>query len=162
MRRKPKRGTKPVLRMAARRSRIRLASAQMALISLIFVTPMATRLSGLLVRLPDPIPLAAAPHPLPLPASGEREGPAPGSARSAARGQAPREGEGQGTASPDLSERVGRSRALTDRVVDVTPTPDGFDVAVHGVEVGAHRHDRDVAPLGFAPRRNIAGPLVVP
>src|ERR1700719_842302 len=47
MRRKPKRGTKPALRMAARRSRIRLASAQMALISLIFVTPMATSSSGL-------------------------------------------------------------------------------------------------------------------
>src|ERR1700730_18438860 len=53
MRRKPKRGTRPALRMAARRSRIRLASAQMALISLIFVTPMATRSSGLPGRLPD-------------------------------------------------------------------------------------------------------------
>src|ERR1700746_152180 len=53
MRRKPKRGTKPALRMAARQSRIRLASAQMELISLIFVTPMATRSSGLLGKLPD-------------------------------------------------------------------------------------------------------------
>src|SRR5690349_18736072 len=53
MRRKPKRGTKPALRMAARRSRIRLASAQMALISLIFVTPMATSSSGLPGKLPD-------------------------------------------------------------------------------------------------------------
>src|ERR1700751_569929 len=53
MRRKPKRGTKPALRMGEHRSRIRLASAQMALISLIFVTPMATSSSGLLGRLPD-------------------------------------------------------------------------------------------------------------
>src|SRR5215472_618832 len=75
MRRKPKRGTKPALRMAARRSRIRPASAQMALISLIFVTPMATSSSGLPGKLPDLIALATAPHPGPLPASGEREGP---------------------------------------------------------------------------------------
>src|ERR1700757_4981988 len=53
MRRKPKRGTKPALRMGAHRSRIRLASAQMALISLIFVTPMATSSSGLLGKLPN-------------------------------------------------------------------------------------------------------------
>src|SRR5438270_11920153 len=53
MRRKPKRGTKPALPMAARRSRIRLASAQMALISLIFVTPMATSSSGLPGKLSD-------------------------------------------------------------------------------------------------------------
>src|SRR5437773_249990 len=53
MRRKPKRGTKPALRMAARRSRIRLACVQMALISLIFVTPTATSSSGLLGKLPD-------------------------------------------------------------------------------------------------------------
>src|ERR1700687_1287125 len=53
-------------------------------------------------------------------------------------------------------------RALADRVVDVTPTLDGFDVAVHRGEVGAHRHDRYVAPASFAPRRNIARPLVVP
>src|SRR2546423_5581651 len=53
MRRKPKRGTKPALRMAARRSRIRLESAQMALISLIFGTPMATSSSGLPGKLPD-------------------------------------------------------------------------------------------------------------
>src|SRR6266851_9745407 len=39
--------------MAERQSRIRLACAQMALISLIFVTPMATSSSGLLGRLPD-------------------------------------------------------------------------------------------------------------
>ena len=39
--------------MAARRSRIRLASAQMALISLIFVTPMATSSSGLLGKALD-------------------------------------------------------------------------------------------------------------
>src|SRR5690348_8564268 len=95
MRRKPKRGTKPALRMAARRSRIRLASAQMALISLIFVTPMATRSSRLPGKLPDLIALATAPHPGPLPASGEREGPAQ------------REGEGQGRASPDYCEESG-------------------------------------------------------
>src|SRR6266446_299326 len=53
MRRRPKRGTKPASRMAARRSRIRLACAQMALISLIFVTPMVTSSSGLLGKLPD-------------------------------------------------------------------------------------------------------------
>jgi hypothetical protein len=57
---------------------------------------------------------------------------------------------------------VRRCRALTDRVVDVTPTLDGFDVAVHRVEVRAHRHDRYVAPPSLAPRRNIARPLVVP
>ena len=54
------------------------------------------------------------------------------------------------------------AEALTDRVVDVTPTLDGFDVAVHRGEVRAHRHDRYVAPPSLAPRRNIAGPLVVP
>src|SRR5580700_7744624 len=39
--------------MAARQSRIRLACAQMPLISLIFVIPMATSSSGLLGKLPD-------------------------------------------------------------------------------------------------------------
>ena len=53
-------------------------------------------------------------------------------------------------------------QSSTDRVVDVTPTLDCFDVAVHRVEVRAHRHDRYVAPPSFAPRRNIARPLVVP
>src|SRR5271166_5115926 len=53
MRRRPKPGTRPASRMAARQSRIRLACAQMALISLIFVTPMATSSSGLLGKLPD-------------------------------------------------------------------------------------------------------------
>src|SRR6266853_2425445 len=53
-------------------------------------------------------------------------------------------------------------RALTDRVVDGTPTLDGFDMAVHRGEVRAHRHDRYVAPPSIAPRRNIARPLVVP
>src|SRR5882762_6047253 len=53
-------------------------------------------------------------------------------------------------------------RALTDRVVDGTPTLDGFDVAVHRGEVRAHRHDRYVAPPCIAPRRDIARPLVVP
>ena len=48
---------------------------------------------------------------------------------------------------PILLGRVRRCRALTDRVVDVTPTLDGFDVAVHRSEVRAHRHDRYVAPL---------------
>src|SRR5882762_11675562 len=67
---------------------------------------------------------------------------------------------------PKTSQRergkVRRCRALKDRVVDVTPTLDGFDVAVHRVEVRAHRHDRYVAPPSLAPRRNIARPLVVP
>src|SRR5712672_3861008 len=53
-------------------------------------------------------------------------------------------------------------RALTDRVVDGTPTLDGFDMAVHRGEVRAHRHDRYVAPPCIAPRRDIARPLVVP
>ena len=51
---------------------------------------------------------------------------------------------------------------LTDRVVNVSPTPDGFDVAVHRGEVRARRHDGYVAPPGIAPRRDIARPLVVP
>lgn len=50
---------------------------------------------------------------------------------------------------------------LTDRIVDVTPTPDGFDVTVHRGEVCAHRHNRYVAPPSISPRRDIAGPLVV-
>src|SRR6516162_9080134 len=64
-------------------------------------------------------------------------------------------------AKPSCTGRRPCCRALTDRVVDVTPTLDGFDVAVHRVEVRAHRHDRYVAPPSLAPRRNIAGPLVV-
>src|SRR5258707_3714707 len=52
-------------------------------------------------------------------------------------------------------------RALTDRVVDLTPALDGFDMAVHRGEVRAHRHDGYVAPPSFAPCRNVAGPLVV-
>ena len=42
-----------------------------------------------------------------------------------------------------------------------TSTLDGFDVAIHGGEVRAYRYDRDVTPPGFAPHRNVAGPLVV-
>src|SRR6202040_994056 len=61
-----------------------------------------------------------------------------------------------------LLGRVRRCRALTDGVVDVTPTLDGFDVTVHCGEVRSHRHDRYVAPPSIAPRRNIARPLVVP
>src|ERR1700730_12555294 len=53
MRRRPKRGTRPALRMAEHQSRIRPACAQMAPISLIFVTPMATSSSGVLGKLPD-------------------------------------------------------------------------------------------------------------
>src|SRR4051794_19489004 len=34
-------------------------------------------------------------------------------------------------------------------------------MAVHRREIRAHRYDRDVTPPGFAPRRNVAGPLVV-
>ena len=41
----PRRGTRPALRMAVRRSRIRPACARTALILPIFVTPMVTRLS---------------------------------------------------------------------------------------------------------------------
>src|SRR5215469_18880342 len=57
---------------------------------------------------------------------------------------------------------IGSKSALTDRVVDVAPALDGCDVAVHGVEVCAHRHDRYVTSASLAPRRNIARPLVVP
>ena len=53
-------------------------------------------------------------------------------------------------------------QALSDRVVDVTPPLDGFDVAVHRGEVRADRYDGDVAPSSFAPPRNITRPLVVP
>src|SRR5215471_15023289 len=42
------------------------------------------------------------------------------------------------------------------------PTLDGFDVTVRCNEVGAHRHNRYVAPPSLAPRRNIARPLVIP
>jgi hypothetical protein len=34
-------------------------------------------------------------------------------------------------------------------------------VAIHGGEVRAYRYDRDVTSPGFAPHRNVAGPLVV-
>ena len=44
----PRRGTRPALRMAGRRSRIRLACARMALFLRIFVTPMVTSSSRLL------------------------------------------------------------------------------------------------------------------
>jgi hypothetical protein len=54
------------------------------------------------------------------------------------------------------------SPALADRVVNITPPLDGFDMAVHRGEVRAHRHDRYVAPPSFAPHRNIPRPLVVP
>src|SRR6266849_8539631 len=50
MRRRPKRGTKPASRTAARRSRTRRASVRMALISLICVIPTAINWLGLLVR----------------------------------------------------------------------------------------------------------------
>jgi hypothetical protein len=49
----------------------------------------------------------------------------------------------------------------TDRVVDVTPTFDRCDVAVHRGEIRAHGHNRDVAPLCFAPCRDVARPTVV-
>ena len=48
-----------------------------------------------------------------------------------------------------------------DRVVDLTPTLDGFDMAINRREIRAHRNDRYVTPPGFAPRRNVARPLVV-
>src|SRR5215469_421049 len=54
------------------------------------------------------------------------------------------------------------AEALTNRVVDVTPTLDGFDVSVHRGEVRAHCHDRYVAPPGVPPRCNVARPSVVP
>src|SRR3954447_10531980 len=53
-------------------------------------------------------------------------------------------------------------RARSDRVVNVTPPLDGFNVAIQGGEVRAHCYDRDVTPPGFAPSRNVAGPVVVP
>src|SRR4029077_12884495 len=114
--------------MAERQSRIRLACAQMALISLISVTPMATSSSGLLGKLPDFIA-------------------EPKLRRAVLSGRFFRSG---GRRRPPASTRVHqpfknryaaplgrvrRCRALTDRVVDVTPTLDGFDVAVHRVEV---------------------------
>src|SRR5436305_13620545 len=61
----------------------------------------------------------------------------------------------------DLLE-VQRCGTLPDRVIDVTPTLDGVDVAVHRIEVRAHRDDGYVAPPSIAPRRNTARPLVVP
>src|SRR5215472_10616738 len=61
-----------------------------------------------------------------------------------------------------FSQKYGAAEPLTDRVVDVAPALDGSDVAVHRVEVRAHRHNGYVAPSSLAPRRNIAGPLVVP
>src|ERR1700740_3346496 len=70
MRREPKGGTKPALRMGAHRSRIRLASAQMALISLIFVTPMATSSSGLLGKLPNLVALQKIEKDRPCPSVG--------------------------------------------------------------------------------------------
>src|ERR1700704_4786839 len=63
---------------------------------------------------------------------------------------------------PPHSPRSVRQSSKNTRVVDVTPTFDGFDVAVHRREVGAHRDDRYVTPPSFAPRCNIARPLVVP
>jgi len=51
--------------------------------------------------------------------------------------------------------------ALTDGVVDVTPTLDGIDVVVNRGEIRAHRHDRYVAPPSLAPRRYVARPSVV-
>src|ERR1700730_2907790 len=51
-------------------------------------------------------------------------------------------------------------RTLTDRVVDITPAFDGFDVTVNRSEVHAHRHDGNVASPGIAPRCNVARPLV--
>src|SRR4051812_47869929 len=42
--------------------------------------------------------------------------------------------------------------ALTDRVVDLAPALDGFDVAVHRGEVRAYRHDGYAAPPSIAQR----------
>ena len=53
------------------------------------------------------------------------------------------------------------ARVLPNRAVDVAPAFNRIDVAVHGGEVRAHRHDGDVAPPSFTPRRDVAGPLVV-
>jgi len=57
------------------------------------------------------------------------------------------------------SEAMRQSSA--DRVVDLAPALNGVDVAVDRSEVRAHRHDGYVAATSFAPRRNIARPLVV-
>src|SRR5690242_3535073 len=51
-------------------------------------------------------------------------------------------------------------RVLPNRVVDLAPAADGGDVAVHGGEAAAHRHDRDVAAAGVAPRRDVGGPSI--
>ena len=53
IRNRPRRGTKPASRMAARRSRTRPACVLRGRISLIFVIPMETSWSRLPVRLPD-------------------------------------------------------------------------------------------------------------
>lgn len=50
-------------------------------------------------------------------------------------------------------------KGLADRVADVAPAPDGVDLSVHGGEVQAHRHDADVAPARFAPRRKHASTM---
>jgi hypothetical protein len=56
----------------------------------------------------------------------------------------------------------GATGILSNHVVNLTPTPDGIDVAIHRGKVRAHRHDGYVAPSSVAPRRDIARPLVVP
>jgi hypothetical protein len=66
----------------------------------------------------------------------------------------------------DAGQKVSREystgcRALSDRVVDVTPTFDGIDMAIYGGQVCAHRYDGNVAPASLAPRGDIAGPPVV-
>src|SRR5436305_2096223 len=70
---------------------------------------------------------------------------------------------------PGTEPREGRlayahngSRFMVTKPNDGKPTVDGLDLALHRGEVRAHRHDRYVAPASFAPRRYIAGPLVVP
>src|ERR1044071_4240167 len=51
--------------------------------------------------------------------------------------------------------------ALANRIVDVAPAFDGPDMGVNRRQVCPHRDDRDVASSGVAPRRDVAGPLVV-
>src|SRR6516164_6665801 len=141
--------------MAASQSRTRRACARMGHISLIFAIPMETNWSRLLVRLPDLIA-----HRKNRGEPSLRDGSS--ALVDAGDRRLPRVHQRFENPYAAPSGRVRRCRVLTHRVVDVTPTLDRCDVAVHRGEVGTHRHDRDVAPPSLAPRRNIASPLVVP
>src|SRR5947207_4683177 len=51
-------------------------------------------------------------------------------------------------------------RWLSDRVVDVAPTSDGFDVAIYCREVRAHGDDGYVATASLAPRHDVVSHTV--